>query len=184
MEQDEKNLKSFSELRCLMGNDTRRSPCRKVSSENHFPPLARQMQGPNARLDKSNDTMTFEPQFSARNIQYEVSSKTGAISCGGIGSIHMLDQASWLGRGHRSTAAPVEISLALSRVRSRAQHRHHPPVQRDLFARPRSCSATTRTISTLSALAGFPIRPRPATFAVASRARTSLHSSILSTKRV
>ena len=42
------------------------------------------------RLDKSNDTMTFEPQFSARNIQYEVSSKTGAISCGGIGSIHML----------------------------------------------------------------------------------------------
>jgi Transposase DDE domain group 1 len=42
------------------------------------------------RLDKSKDTMTFEPQFSAGNIQYEVSSKIGAISCGGIGAIHML----------------------------------------------------------------------------------------------
>jgi hypothetical protein len=49
------------------------------------------------RLDKSNDTMTFEPQFSARNIQYEVSSKTGAISCGGIGSIHMLTKRLGLG---------------------------------------------------------------------------------------
>ena len=43
-----------------------------------------------SRLDKSRDTMTFEPQFSARNIHYEVSDKTGAISCGGIGVIHML----------------------------------------------------------------------------------------------
>lgn len=49
------------------------------------------------RLDKSDDTMTFEPQFSARNIQYEVSSKTGAISCGGIGSIHMLTKRLGLG---------------------------------------------------------------------------------------
>jgi Transposase DDE domain group 1 len=44
------------------------------------------------RLDKSKDTMTFEPQFSARNIDYEVSSKTGAICCGGIGAVHMLAQ--------------------------------------------------------------------------------------------
>jgi hypothetical protein len=42
------------------------------------------------RLDKSNDTMTFEPQFGARNIHYEVSERTGAISCGGIGVIHLL----------------------------------------------------------------------------------------------
>jgi hypothetical protein len=42
------------------------------------------------RLDKSNDTMTFEPQFNPGNIQYEVSSKIGAISCGGIGAIHLL----------------------------------------------------------------------------------------------
>ena len=42
------------------------------------------------RLDKKNDTMTFEPQFSAGNIQYEVSDKAGAISCGGIGAIHMM----------------------------------------------------------------------------------------------
>jgi hypothetical protein len=34
--------------------------------------------------------MTFEPQLSASNIQYEVSSKIGAISCGGIGTIHLL----------------------------------------------------------------------------------------------
>jgi hypothetical protein len=42
------------------------------------------------RLDKSKDTMTFEPQFKASNIHYEASSKTGAISCGGIGAIHLL----------------------------------------------------------------------------------------------
>jgi hypothetical protein len=42
------------------------------------------------RLDKSKDTMTFEPEFKASNIHYETSSKTGAISCGGIGAIHLL----------------------------------------------------------------------------------------------
>jgi hypothetical protein len=42
------------------------------------------------RLDKRKDTMTFEPQFSASNIHYEVSSKIGGISCGGIGAIHLL----------------------------------------------------------------------------------------------
>jgi hypothetical protein len=42
------------------------------------------------RLDKGKDTMTFEPQFGASNIQYEVSSKIGALSCGGIGAIHLL----------------------------------------------------------------------------------------------
>src|SRR5579863_3296490 len=43
-----------------------------------------------SRLDKSKDTMTFKPEFAASNIHYEVSAKTGAISCGGIGAIHML----------------------------------------------------------------------------------------------
>jgi hypothetical protein len=42
------------------------------------------------RLDKSKDTMTFEPQFGASRIEYEVSAKTGAITCGGIGAIHMM----------------------------------------------------------------------------------------------
>jgi hypothetical protein len=42
------------------------------------------------RLDKSRDTMTFQPQFAARNIHYEVSDKTQAITCGGIGVIHAL----------------------------------------------------------------------------------------------
>jgi hypothetical protein len=42
------------------------------------------------RLDQSKDTMTFKPEFAASNIHYEVSAKTGAISCGGIGAIHML----------------------------------------------------------------------------------------------
>jgi hypothetical protein len=42
------------------------------------------------RLNKSNDTMTFEPQFAASNIHYEASSKIGAISCGGIGAMHLL----------------------------------------------------------------------------------------------
>ena len=42
------------------------------------------------RLDKSKDTMTFEPEFKASNIHYEVSAKTGAILCGGIGAMHLL----------------------------------------------------------------------------------------------
>jgi hypothetical protein len=42
------------------------------------------------RLNKSKDTMTFERQFGAGSIEYEVSSKTGAITCGGIGAIQML----------------------------------------------------------------------------------------------
>ena len=42
------------------------------------------------RLDKTKDTMTFEPQFSASNIHYEVSKRNGGISCGGIGAIHLL----------------------------------------------------------------------------------------------
>ena len=42
------------------------------------------------RLNKSGDTITYEPQFAARNIHYEVSAKAGAITCGGIGAIHLL----------------------------------------------------------------------------------------------
>ena len=42
------------------------------------------------RLDKTKDTMTFTPQFTASNIHYEVSRRDGAICCGGIGAIHML----------------------------------------------------------------------------------------------
>src|SRR5580658_4977589 len=42
------------------------------------------------RLDKSKDTMTFEPEFKASNIHYEVSSKIRAIPCGGIGAMHLL----------------------------------------------------------------------------------------------
>ena len=42
------------------------------------------------RLDKTRDTITFEPQFSASNIEYDVSNKTHAISCGGIGTMHLL----------------------------------------------------------------------------------------------
>jgi hypothetical protein len=42
------------------------------------------------RLDKSKDTMTWAPQFSARNLRYEVAERIGAIACGGIGAIHLL----------------------------------------------------------------------------------------------
>ena len=42
------------------------------------------------RLDHTRGTRTFEPEFAASNIDYEVSTKTGAISCGGIGAVHML----------------------------------------------------------------------------------------------
>lgn len=45
-----------------------------------------------SRLDKSNDTMTFEPEFGTRNIHYEVSDRVGAITCGGIGAIQLLAQ--------------------------------------------------------------------------------------------
>jgi hypothetical protein len=42
------------------------------------------------RLDKSRDTITFQPQFTASNIHYEISDKTRAITCGGIGLFHAL----------------------------------------------------------------------------------------------
>jgi len=42
------------------------------------------------RLDKTNDTPTFEPQFAAANLRYDVSDKTAAINCGGIGALHLL----------------------------------------------------------------------------------------------
>jgi hypothetical protein len=42
------------------------------------------------RLDKTRDTITFLPQFTANNIHYEVSDKTHAITCGGIGLFHTL----------------------------------------------------------------------------------------------
>jgi hypothetical protein len=42
------------------------------------------------RLDKTKDTMTFEPQFAASNIHYEISDRVGAITCGGIGVMHKL----------------------------------------------------------------------------------------------
>jgi hypothetical protein len=42
------------------------------------------------RLDKTRDTMTFEPTLRATNIHYDVSDKTQAITCGGIGLIHAL----------------------------------------------------------------------------------------------
>jgi hypothetical protein len=42
------------------------------------------------RLDKSHDTITSQPQLAARNIHYDISDKTHAITCGGIGLIHAL----------------------------------------------------------------------------------------------
>jgi hypothetical protein len=42
------------------------------------------------RLDKNRDTITFQPQFTASNIHYEVSAKVSAINCGGIGVFHLL----------------------------------------------------------------------------------------------
>jgi Transposase DDE domain group 1 len=44
------------------------------------------------RLDKKRDTITFDPMIGASNIHYEVSDKTHAINCGGIGAIHKLAQ--------------------------------------------------------------------------------------------
>jgi hypothetical protein len=42
------------------------------------------------RLDKRMDSSASRPVFTASNIQYDVSDKTHAISCGGIGAIHRL----------------------------------------------------------------------------------------------
>jgi hypothetical protein len=42
------------------------------------------------RLDKNRDTITFQPQFAASNMHYEVSAKVSAINCGGIGVFHLL----------------------------------------------------------------------------------------------
>ena len=50
------------------------------------------------RLDKSHDSLTFQPQFTAGNIHYEVSDKAHAITCGGIGLFHTLTQRLGLAR--------------------------------------------------------------------------------------
>jgi hypothetical protein len=42
------------------------------------------------RLDKTKDTMTFQPQFSASNIHYEVTERNNGITCGGLGAMHTL----------------------------------------------------------------------------------------------
>ncbi len=42
------------------------------------------------RLDRKNLTFGIEAQFSASNIHYEVSAKSGGITCGGIGAMHLL----------------------------------------------------------------------------------------------
>ena len=42
------------------------------------------------RLDRTKDTITVEPQFTASNIHYEVSDKAKGLICGGIGAIHLL----------------------------------------------------------------------------------------------
>ncbi len=44
------------------------------------------------RLDKTKDTLTFKPALTASNIHYDFADKTGAIGCGGIGSIHLLSR--------------------------------------------------------------------------------------------
>jgi hypothetical protein len=44
------------------------------------------------RLDKYRDTITFQPEFAASNIHYEVSAKVSAINCGGIGVFQLLAQ--------------------------------------------------------------------------------------------
>jgi hypothetical protein len=44
------------------------------------------------RLDKSEDTITFRPVFTANNIRYDVSDRVQAITTGGIGAIHWLAQ--------------------------------------------------------------------------------------------
>ena len=42
------------------------------------------------RLDKTRDTIGHQPVITASNIHYEVSDKTQAITCGGLGVIHTL----------------------------------------------------------------------------------------------
>ncbi|QVL31499.1 transposase [Telmatocola sphagniphila] len=42
------------------------------------------------RLAKREAAMTFAPSFDASNIHYEVSERVGAISCGGLGAMHLL----------------------------------------------------------------------------------------------
>ena len=44
------------------------------------------------RLDKTRDTITFQPCLTGTNIHYDISDKTHAITCGGIGLFHTLAQ--------------------------------------------------------------------------------------------
>jgi Transposase DDE domain group 1 len=72
----------------------------------------------NRRLDKSHDTLTFEPVISASNIHYEVSDKTHAINCGGIGAIHKLAQ-------HFGLIAAIDARLHLLKFHLPYQESDH-----------------------------------------------------------
>ena len=51
------------------------------------------------RLDKAVRASRENPTLTARNIQYEISEKTRAINCGGIGAIHKLVRGAGLIEG-------------------------------------------------------------------------------------
>jgi hypothetical protein len=47
-----------------------------------------------SRLEKTKGRLTFKPHFRVGKLEYEVSQRYGAISCGGIGAVHKMVQ--WL----------------------------------------------------------------------------------------
>jgi hypothetical protein len=63
------------------------------------------------RLDKSKDTMTFRPMFSANNIRYEVAEKTHGINYGGIGLIHQMVQKIGLSEGINQGLGLLKIHM-------------------------------------------------------------------------
>ena len=90
------------------------------------------------RLDKSKDTMTFKPEFTASNIHYEVSAKIGAISWGGIGAIHLLAKRLGLVEAyfmeHSTPDAGSAFCHALRTLSTGGAHVHAVPLPAGFFS--------------------------------------------------
>ena len=132
------------------------------------------------RLDESRGTMTFSPEFGAGNIHYEVAERTSGIAYGGIGAIHLLAQRIGL---------PEAIDRDLHLLKFHLPYHESDHVLN--IAYNGLCGGTClqdielrrNDENYLNALscAAFPIPPRPATSAAASRVNTSIPSSTSST---
>ena len=133
------------------------------------------------RIERRLDKTKFEdssPVFSGANIHYEVSSRTRAIACGGIGMIHEMVSRLGLAEEINGSLQVLKIYLPY------AESDHVLNIAYNLLAGGTvwitwSCGATTKCIWTLWVCSGSRIpRPRATSAAVSPPADPAAHGSL------